>query len=47
MDPFVGVGGDLIQFASICGFCLGVDIDTTKVEYSQHNAGTVYKLNPS
>lgn len=27
MDPFVGVGGNLIQFTQVCGYCLGVDLD--------------------
>ena len=44
MDPFVGVGGNLIQFARICGYCLGVDLEKTKVEYTEFNAGQVYKL---
>ena len=44
MDPFVGVGGNLIQFAKVCGYCLGVDIDTKKLDHSRHNASTVYGL---
>ncbi len=43
LDPFVGVGGNLIQFAKICGFCQGVDIEQQKVDYTTHNA-KVYGL---
>jgi tRNA G10 N-methylase Trm11 len=43
MDPFGGVGGNLIQFAIECGFCLGVDLDPSKVAFMRNNA-KVYGL---
>ena len=43
MDPFVGVGGNLIQFATHCGYAVGVDIDPTKCNYT-HNNATLYGL---
>jgi tRNA G10 N-methylase Trm11 len=43
MDPFGGVGGNLIQFAIKCGFCLGVDLDPSKVAFMRNNA-KVYGL---
>jgi trimethylguanosine synthase len=39
LDSFCGVGGDLIQFGRKCGFCVGVDVDSVKIEYANHNAG--------
>ena len=27
LDAFAGVGGNVIQFAATCGYCVGVDID--------------------
>lgn len=38
LDAFCGVGGNLIQFARKCGFCVGSDMDPLKVQYSKHNA---------
>ena len=32
LDGFTGVGGNLIQFAKTCGYCLVVDLDQTKLE---------------
>jgi tRNA/tmRNA/rRNA uracil-C5-methylase (TrmA/RlmC/RlmD family) len=43
IDAFGGVGGNLIQFAIECGFCLGVDCDPTKVAFMRNNA-KVYGL---
>lgn len=45
LDCFVGVGGNLIQFAKMSpySYCLGVDLDQTKVEYTRNNA-QVYGL---
>jgi trimethylguanosine synthase len=43
MDPFGGVGGNMIQFAIECGFCLGVDCDPAKVAFMRNNA-KVYGL---
>jgi trimethylguanosine synthase len=34
LDGFCGVGGNTIQFAKKCGFCVGVDLDPVKVEYT-------------
>ena len=42
LDAFAGVGGNLIQFAKR-GYCVGVDNDPVKVEYTRHNA-KVYGL---
>ena len=39
LDGFCGVGGNTIQFAKKCGFCVGVDLDPVKVEYTHHNVG--------
>lgn len=44
LDAFAGVGGNLIQFAKECGYCVGVDMDPTKVDYTRHNASNVYNL---
>jgi hypothetical protein len=50
IDGFCGVGGNLIQFAKKCGFCVGngklsirltsyiLDYDQVKCEYALHNA---------
>ena len=38
LDAFCGVGGNTIQFAKKCAFCIGVDNDPIKVEYTKHNA---------
>lgn len=38
MDGCCGCGGNMIQFARKCGFCVGVDLDPIKVEYAFHNA---------
>ena len=38
LDAFGGVGGNLIQFAIECGFCLGVDSDSTKIAFMRNNA---------
>lgn len=38
LDGFCGVGGNLIQFANKCGYCIGNDLDKVKVEYTLHNA---------
>ena len=43
LDAFGGVGGNMIQFASECGFCLGVDSDPKKVAFMRNNA-QVYGL---
>ena len=37
LDPFCGVGGNVIHFAKQCGFCIGSDIDPIKCEYTSHN----------
>ena len=42
LDAFAGVGGNLIQFAKK-GYCVGVDNDPVKVEYTRNNA-KVYGL---
>jgi len=46
MDAFVGVGGNMIQFAKACGYCVGVDLEQTKCDYSHKNA-VIYGLNHS
>ena len=38
LDAFVGVGGNLTQFAKECGFCVGVDMEAEKVNITRHNA---------
>lgn len=38
IDGGCGMGGNAIQFAQKCGFCLAVDLDPTKCEYTLHNA---------
>jgi len=38
LDAFCGVGGNLIQFARKCGFCVGSDMDPLKAQYCKHNA---------
>lgn len=43
MDGFAGVGGNVIQFARKCQFCIGVDLDPVKVEYTKHNC-SVYAI---
>ena len=43
LDAFGGVGGNTIQFALACGFCVGVDNDKVKVECMKQNA-RVYDL---
>ena len=44
LDPFVGVGGNLIQFARECGFCWGVDLEREKTAMAYHNARNVYQV---
>ena len=46
LDGFSGIGGNAIQFAKKCGFCLSADLDLQKVEYTQHNA-QVYNVDLS
>ena len=38
LDAFTGVGGNLLQFALECGFCLGVDSDPAKIAFTRNNA---------
>ena len=44
LDAFSGVGGNLIQFARKCGFCVGSDMDPLKVDFAKHNS-QIYNLN--
>ena len=37
LDAFGGVGGNVIQFG-LSGFCVGVDLDPSKVQYIRNNA---------
>lgn len=43
MDAFAGVGGNTIQFAQTCGYCVGVDIESQKCQFTTNNA-KVYGL---
>jgi len=43
LDAFCGVGGNMIQFARKCGYCVASDLDLQKLQYAQHNA-QVYNL---
>ena len=38
LDPFCGVGGNVIQFARTCERVIAVDIDAAKVAAARHNA---------
>lgn len=38
LDAFSGIGGNAIQFAKKCGFCVAADIDLQKIEYAHHNS---------
>lgn len=38
LDAFSGIGGNSIQFARKCGFCVASDIDLQKIEYARHNS---------
>lgn len=38
LDSFVGLGSNLIPFALKCGYCIGVDVDQTKLDYCQTNS---------
>ena len=38
LDGFAGCGGNVIQFARLCGAALGVDIDPVKIQYLIHNS---------
>lgn len=43
LDGFSGIGGNAIQFAKKCGFCVASDMDLQKVEYAKHNS-EVYQV---
>lgn len=43
LDAFGGVGGNVIQFGTYCGFCVGVDNDKVKIQCMKQNA-KVYDL---
>ena len=38
LDPFCGVGGNVIQFAFTCHHVIAIDIDPTKIAAARHNA---------
>mmetsp|Transcript_16233 Transcript_16233/g.32916 ORF Transcript_16233/g.32916 Transcript_16233/m.32916 type:complete len:252 (-) Transcript_16233:362-1117(-) len=38
LDPFVGAGGNAIQFAMQCSLVLAIDIDPLKIELTRNNA---------
>lgn len=42
LEAFVGVGGNLIQYAAVAAFVIGVEIDEGRLAMARHNAEQVY-----